>query len=209
MTFDVAEVFRIELGLAVEELESQSGFPMAEWFGSGRRSPEGDLTWWQENGPGLVQRFINWYESSDDINIWITPDGKPAIELDLTVMLGETPVRVIIDQVLKVGSALVVHDLKSGSKRPENVMQLAIGATAIEKTYGIRPKYGAFFLHRSSGEPFVPILLTGREHREEHLAHVFGMLNRAVEQGIFVPNVGNHCRRCGVAASCPALGAKP
>lgn len=206
MTFDVTGVFNAELDAAIAEQQSKGGIPLADWFNAGPRKPSQDVDWWRGNGPALVQKYIDWYEAHPDIEVWITPDGKPAIELDLTVMFGEVPVRCIIDQVLKSGTALIVTDLKSGSIKPENVQQLAIAACCLELEYGIRPKYGTHFLHRQD-KPFCkPTELSGYQHSVQFFTEQFRMLDQSVRQGLFIARPGKQCVRCGVASFCPAMG---
>lgn len=210
MTFDPDESFNRHFNEALAEQVRKSGMLIGDWFWTGRRSPVKDVAWWVENGPALVQRYIDWYESQPDITVWTTPDGKPAIELDLTVMFGQVPVRCIIDQVLKAGTALIVNDLKSGSRTPDNLIQLGIGACAVELAYGIRPKYGTHFMHKNEDKPFsTPVDLGGYQYSVEYLTEQFAMFDQAVNEGLFVARPTKDCARCGVAGSCPAMGVKP
>ena len=118
MAFNAGDVFKDEFDVALGREQDKSGFRLEDWFYSGRQKPENSRDWWYENGPGLAQRYIDWYESHDDVTVWITPDGKPAIELELRVKFGEIEVVMAIDQVLKMGTALVVTDLKTSAKAP-------------------------------------------------------------------------------------------
>jgi putative RecB family exonuclease len=208
--FDPAEAFNRHFNAALIEQVNKSQMPTDDWFWAGRRKPANDIDWWHANGPALVQRYIDWYESQPDISVWITPDGIPAIELDLTFMLGTTEVRVIIDQVLQAGTALIVNDLKSGSRQPDNLIQLAVGACAIETVYGIRPKYGKHFMHRDPDKPWSnPVDLSGYQYSIEYLSGQFAMLDQAVNEGIFVARPTKDCGRCGVNYACPAMGIRP
>jgi len=208
VTFDTAGSFHRHFKDALAEAEAKTPYPLADWPYAGRRSPKRQVEWWEENGPALCQKYIDWYEANDDITVWITPDDKPAIELDLTASFGRVPVRVIIDQVLKAGSALIITDLKSGAKTPDSMTQLGIGASVLELTYGIRPRYGSFWMHKLD-EPFRPFELGGYQYSVEFLSDQIGMFDRAERSGIYVANPGQRCKRCGVAQHCPAMGVRP
>ena len=173
-----------------------------------------DQEWWFDNGPQHVKNFISWYEARDDVNVWIAPDGRPAIELSLDVKFGKIPVRMFIDLVLAFGTenpALVVVDLKSGSRQPDGPRQLGIYANAIEQAYGIKPRYGAFFMTRGTGKDkdvFLqrPIEMARPSLDYGYLSHEFEMFDLAVTNGIFPANPGDHCRRCGVNYACAEVG---
>lgn len=211
--FDVEAVFREQFALAVSEEVATSGYDTDEWFKAGRGEGTEGEEWWLGNGPRLAQNFIDWYEARDDVNVWITPDGTPAIELPVWLNFGTVPVRGYIDLVLAFGlqnPALVVVDLKSGTRKPDNPRQLAIYANAIEQTYGIRPRYGSFFMCRGgrSGTEFfqAPIEMNRPSFDFGYLSNEFRMFDLAVSQGIFPANPGEHCRRCSVAYACAEVG---
>jgi hypothetical protein len=207
MDFDPVESFRHAFSKAISAEVDRSGFGIGDWFPSGRQSPLNAADWWWDNGPDLVRKYIDWYEASDDISVWTAPDGRPAVELDLTVRFGEVDVQMVIDQVLQVGSALVVTDLKTGAKAPESSLQLGIYACGIERAYGIRPKYGAYWMHRSDN-PFKPVPLDGYEHSIRYLTGEFARFSRARTAGAYVANPGKQCDRCPVAHACIAAGGK-
>jgi putative RecB family exonuclease len=210
--FDTEAVFKLQFELAVKDEVEASGFPTDQWFQAGRGETEG-YDWWMANGPRLVQNFIDWYEARDDVTVWIAPDGTPAIELPVMLDFGTVPVRGYIDLVLafgKVNPALVVMDFKSGTRKPDNPRQLAIYANAIERTYGIRPRYGSYFMNRGgrSGTDFFqqPIEMNRPSFDFGYLSKEFEMFDLAVQSGIFPANPGDHCRRCGVAYACAEVG---
>jgi putative RecB family exonuclease len=204
--FDAKAVFAHEFGKAIEREQAKSGFALDNWFWSGRQKPETSVEWWQANGPELVQRYIDWYESHDDVTIWITPDGQPAIELELRVKFGDVEVVMAIDQVLKMGTALVVTDLKGSAKAPESSRQLGIYACGIELAYGVRPKYGAYFLPREDPPFQKPVELSGRQYQIPYFVREFAQFEQAVSKGIFLANPGRSCGRCSVAHACLANG---
>ena len=206
MTFDVQAVFREELARAVAA-ESKH-FPVEDWFVSGRQvNGREAVAWWEDNGAPMAQSFITWYEASE-AKVWVTPDGAPAIELPFEIMLGTVPVRGYIDIVLQVGTALVVTDVKTSAKAPANYRQLGIYACALEVMYGIRPRYGTFFMCRGMGrsEPKTyflrPVELDRPQFSLAYLAGEFEQAERGIQAGVYPANPGEHCGRCGVAYAC-------
>jgi hypothetical protein len=210
--FDVAAVFKDELAKAVADETRRSGFQPDEWFWSGRMDGTAAIEWWQEHGPGFCQNFIDWWEHNPDLEVWHTPDGQPAIELSLDVKFGSIPVRGYVDLVIQAGTALVVVDLKSGAKAPANVRQLAMYASAIELAYGVRPRYGSFFMARGSGrsEPKVffqrPVDLGAPQYSIEYLTRELEQFERGIRAEVFPANPGENCGRCGVAYACAEVG---
>lgn len=210
MTFDVKAVFREELDKAVQEEVRKSGFPVSEWFWSGPRSPQQALDILaDETGPEMVDAFVQWYENNPDIEIWHTPDGVPAIELPIEVMFGSVLVKMVIDLVLQIGTALVVTDLKTSAKVPVTPRQLAIYASGIELAYGVRPRYGTYFMNRGIGgktkpKTFFqrPVELDRPQYSVAYLTREFELADRGIEAGVFPAKPGDNCGRCGVAYAC-------
>lgn len=211
----IEEMFSVELDKAIDDEVAMSGFPVDEWFPVGPRGGH-DRAWWLANGPALCRNFTDWYDANDDVTVWITPDGEPAIELELLVWFGSIPVRMFIDCVLEIGSALVAVDFKSGGKTPESLSQLSIYACGLELAYGplCRPRYGTFYMLRGVGreEPkthfLQPTELGGYEHSVEWWTHEFELFDKAVKAGTFIAHPQESCKRCSVAYACPAVGGK-
>jgi putative RecB family exonuclease len=211
--FDVASVFAEELDKAVQE-ESRH-FPVTEWFPSGPRDGQQAVEWWHEHGPAMVHNFTDWYESQPDVHVWITPDGIPAIELPIEVMFGSIPVRMVLDVVFQIGTALVVCDLKTSAKAPDSNRQLAIYACGIELKYGIRPRYGTYFMCRGQGrsEPKTyflrPVQLDRPQYSVPYLTSQFEAVECGIRTEVFPAKPGEQCDRCGVAWACTETGGNP
>jgi hypothetical protein len=133
------------------------------------------------------------------------PDGRPGIEWAADVHFGGTPVRMVVDAIYKVGEDLVIVDYKTGSRTPFGAIQAGLYASGIERSYGIRPKWGAFFMTRK-GE--LDELIDLSHLTMEYFDYVFGAMNSAVWDGWFPPSVGDSCRMCSFTAQCPAMGGK-
>ena len=207
--FDVAEVFREEMNRAVIEEVRQSGFLVEDWFWSGPYDGHKSVDRWHDQGPEMVQAFIDWWELNPEAEIWITPDGVPAIELPFEIMLGDIPVRGFIDLVVQIGTALVVVDLKTSAKTPGDYRQVAIYACAVELMYGVRPRYGTYFMARGVGRGdkprtyfLRPVELDKPQFSVPYLTREFAMAETGVRAGVFPAKPGEQCARCGVAYAC-------
>lgn len=184
--------------------------PNATWRAGGRKSaanPNGeDAAWWKVDGERQVRAYADWrFGNQNTWGLWRTEAGVTAIELGVDpVFTGDVQLKGYIDRVFEVkpGGDLVVVDLKSGSREPSSPLQLAVYAVAMEKQYGVRPKYGAYFMTRkaSMGQAFD---LT--PYTEQMLSYQFRGFRKAVESKIFVPHVTMMCSSCGVRDACYAV----
>lgn len=193
---------------AVKETEERSSIPSSEWKVAGRKTaarPDGeDLPFWQNDGLKQVESYYKWYASSG-WKIATMPDGRPGIEWAADVTFGGTPVRMVVDAIYQVGEDLVIVDYKTGSRTPFGAIQAGLYASGIERMYGIRPKWGAFFMTRK-GE--LDELLDLSPLSMEYFDYVFGAMNHSTMNGWFPPSVGESCRMCSFTAQCPAFGSK-
>jgi hypothetical protein len=218
MGFDVDAVFRQEFDEALADDVAKSGFPLKNWFRNGMTRPEvAAASWRDERGPESVRQFIRWYESSDH-KVWITPDGRPALELELRVTFGEIPVVMYIDLITESPAGLTIIDYKSGWLKPHNPGQLGFYACGVELAYGRewRPLWGAHFLTRGTGPKGAkpedktyfqpPEPLDGYRYSVPYFTRELGLMEQAVDSGLFLARPGSDCDRCGVAYACPSVG---
>jgi hypothetical protein len=215
--FDWEGTFNREFDKAVANDVAKSGFPTDTWLKLNASRVQTE-PWWREEGPGFAKSFADWYESTPDAEVWITPDGRPALELELRVMFGPIPVVVYIDLILKLGSALVVTDYKTSAAEPDSLTQQGFYASAVELAYGKpwRPAYGTHFMARGIGpkdmdpdlkQRFMqPRPLDAYQYSIPYYTHQLELMDAGAEAGIFLANPGDHCRICGVAAACDAVG---
>lgn len=213
--FDSTRVFNDEFDIAIAAEVANSGFAIEDWFRNGQQLPANAIEDWRKRGPELVERYIKWFESSG-YEIWVTPDGQEAIELELNVMFGKVPVHAFIDQVLVGPYGLIVNDLKSGSKKPDGWGQIGLYASCVELAYGIRPLYGSYYMARGFGprgtEPdkltyqMGPMPLTAYELSIPYFTEQLEAMQRGVEAEAFVARVSKDCDRCSVAWACRAVG---
>lgn len=202
-----AEAFEAEvLGVAEEYPDT------ATWSAAGRGKnkahPQGeDGDWWRTNGPLMVANWVKWRTDSG-WKIWTTPDGVPAIELEITVpRSGGTPLRAIIDRVMinPQYNEPVILDVKSGARTPESDLQLGVYKYAIFRQYGIDIRRGTYWLARK-GEIMPPFNLARLTPRLIDLW--YDRFELAASLGIFIPRPTVRCRACSYREYCTAFGGR-
>lgn len=207
-SIDLPEVWRTVFN---EELDRarETDPDVHNWRKAGTKAanPQGeDLPhWFAVLGPQLIQSYIAWRKRSA-WEIWVTPDGEPAIELDIGGTLpGMNGVKFkgFIDRVFWDGVLQQFHvvDLKTGSRKPENGLQMGTYGAALTHRYNITVPYGSAFMNRRGilAEAWDLSLYT-----PEYVGRHFGMIYQAIQAGLFVPKIGRHCGMCDVSAACYA-----
>jgi hypothetical protein len=164
-----------------------------------------DAEWWLANGPKMVDYWIQFREESG-WKIWDTPAGIPAIETEMNQEIRGVNIKAFLDRVMVAPSGeLVIVDIKSGSAEPKSQTQLGIYAILVEKTFGVRPQLGSYFMVRT-GELTPPVALD--RFTEERLGNWVKGFEIAVTNKIFIPAPGFMCGTCPVNSSCYAVGGK-
>lgn len=193
------------------EREKAKDPDFAHWRKAGTKAgnPEGESLayWYSHLGPELVKAYMAWRRRAP-WKIWTTPEGEPAIELDVGGSLpgmGTYEYKGFIDRVFidEMTNELSIVDLKTGSRKPENALQFGTYGAAMKAKYGIDVKRGTAFMNRrgSLSEPHDLTMYT-----PEYVGEHFAQTARAVEAGYFVPKVSHACGLCDVATSCFARG---
>lgn len=161
--------------------------------------------WFAVLGPSLVESYMAW-RSRSAWEIWTTPDGEPAIELDIGGTLpGMDGVQFkgFLDRIFYDRRMDQLHlvDLKTGSRKPESGLQLGVYGAAVQHRYGIPIPFGAAFMNRHGtlAEPWGLAKYT-----PEYVGKHFKQVYDAIQAGYFPPKVTRSCSRCGVAAACYA-----
>jgi hypothetical protein len=189
----------------IARAEDRTSVPASEWRVAGRRTkanPDGEtLDFWQSEGLRQVESYVEWF-SNTGWSIATLPDGKPGIEWQSEVSFGGAPVRLVVDCVYTNGEDLIVCDYKTGQRVPYGQEQLALYASAIERAYGVRPKWGAFYMSRK-GE--LSDLVDLSPWGIDYFDFMFTSMNEAMALGHFPPSVGDHCSYCSFSAFCPAV----
>lgn len=208
--FDAKTAFVMAWDEEVKNRREQSpNYEVADYVKTGRASAayggKRNLDWWMDNGPAMVQSWIDWRESSG-WHLWELPDGRAAVEVELLITLpGGYPVKMFIDRVMVTPAGqIVVLDIKTG-RIPETAEQLGLYAFGLAQEYGeqYKPTWG-YFWHpdKGHGSPQSIEMYTG-----EYLAEQARMAVAGINAGCFMAKPQNNCANwCGVAKFCTAVG---
>lgn len=158
-----------------------------------------DVTFWQEAGPRWVQGYIAWREANPNWKIWVTPDGKPGIELALTPEIEGVQVKMIIDRVFEVNGELVIVDLKTSQSTPASSLQLGFYKIGLERTYGMPVRWGTYYMSRGNS---ISEMVDLDEYTHEKLEYLVKQFDKSRKAGIFLPNTNNCQYMCGLTQHC-------
>lgn len=162
-----------------------------------------DITFWQVSGPMWVEDYIAWRKANDNWKIWITPDGRPAIELELVPIIGGVPVKMVIDRIFEVDGRLVILDLKTAKNTPTSTLQLGFYKVGLEVAFGQevyeRDIWGNYYMSRNSGTSEMVDLSSYTYDKLEYLVTGF---DKARKAGVFLPNTNSCQYMCGLTAHC-------
>ena len=210
-----AEVFNTGVSAQAEK------FPdLTKWRTAGKKkaNPDGeDYLTWMDLGPKFVQNYIDWRASFSEWRIWenavigydydtgtFEPYG-PAVELPIDTPIGSWAMKGSIDRVFENidTGALLVVDLKTGSRMPENDLQLGTYAVGMELQYGERPVFGAFFNPRLNK---LSPMYNLNPYTVDYLAQMGVSLKRGIQNKVFIPHKTNLCNYCPVNRGCATFG---
>lgn len=179
--------------------------PLDQWRKAGRQSAEKpnkeDFAWWKRDGARQVIEYSGWLRNSGyrlaDHN------GTPLCEFETTATFGGVEVKGYLDAVYVKDGTYFLVDYKSGTRTPLSELQLALYARALERTIGIQPTAGAYYMTRKAelSEPKNLARFTGAWFDSQ-----FSQLRTAMEAGIFLPHPGEACFMCDVKNACYAVG---
>lgn len=171
-----------------------------------RRAGGDDIDAWLRMGLRFVQAYIDWRERSP-WEIWTTPDGDPAIELDISGRLPGCPVEIkaYLDRVFwdPVFKKHWIVDLKTGKRPPKDAAQFGVYRALLKIKYGIDVIDGAPFMNRQAtlGKPFDLTPYTPKA-----VGKVFAKTWEQIQAGLWPANgIENRgCFICDVSAACAA-----
>lgn len=198
------EMFKETYAAEVDALTDET--PNFEWwFSSGPYNGERDVERRYWVGLEQVEKFFFWRQEEGQ-EIWVTPDGKPAIELEFAVELDGIIVRGFIDAVVVVDGKLRVRDYKTGNS-PGDSFQLGVYAVAVEELYGVRPDTGDYWMAGKKGKPAGPTQPYDlREWTRESVSARFREVEELIQAGNFEPAPEpSKCGFCSVSYSCPVF----
>lgn len=193
-----------------KQAESTQTKPMT-W----RSSRGQDNHWWLENGPLMVQRWIEWREATGwhiaEIVAGVSDTGEdeviPGVEVAFEVEFneGEPPLRGYIDRVFVTDAGeRVIVDLKTGSRKPAADMQLGYYKVGLELGYDIVSTIGGYWMARKNlGDQMEVVGL--ERYTPEFVGRFISGFHKARETGLYLPHVTSFCKTCGVASHCWAV----
>lgn len=182
---------------------ASTGQESALWRKAGRTTkanPDGeDEKWWLQEGRAMLNSWVQFRTNELGWQVWTTPDGNPAIEISMTPHFAGIPVQMGIDRVMVTPDGeLVIVDLKTGKYTPSSDLQLALYAVGMDKTFGIRPKYGTYWMARAGvTSPLVDLDF----YKNNMIEKIIVDFDRARKDALFMPNY-NHCKMCGFKVEC-------
>ena len=158
-----------------------------------------DINFWQTSGPMWVSEYIAWRKHNPNWKIWIAPDGRPAIELELMPVVADVPVKMVIDRIFEVDGQLVIVDLKTSKNTPTSTLQLGFYKLGLEVTFDTKVNWGNYYMSRGSNTVEMVDLSGYTYEKMEFLVKGFDTARKA---GVFLPNT-NACQyMCGLTAHC-------
>lgn len=174
-----------------------------------RKSATEPIDVWRRMGLQFVQAYTDWRDRSP-WQIWTTPDGFPAIELDVSGKLPgcEVEIKAFLDRVFwdPVLKKLVIVDLKTSKRPPKTPAQFETYAALLKAKYDVQADLGVAFMNRR-GTVSAPFDLSGVT--PEAVGAVYGaaweQIKSYMQAGNF-PADTSDCYLCDVSASCYAKG---
>lgn len=193
-------IWNVAFGDQLEELRAKD--PNEFHWRSSRAEPIG---WWNKMGPQMVQAYIDWRKRAP-YEIWTTPAGEPAIELDVSGHLPgcEIEIKAFVDVVFHdpVFDQLIVVDKKTSKRPPSSADQMATyGALMAVKWPEAVPALGAAYMFRK-GTLAAPWPLLA--YTPEAMGELYQQAWEQIQRGDFTANPGDACRICDVSSSCAA-----
>ena len=198
-----AQSFDYYFDKEIAEAEESSGIPKEEWRVAGKVTKltpnKDDITWWRQNGPAMVRRWCNWLDNSPYV-IAVSPNGEPAIELEIEPQFGRVLGKGFIDCVLEstIDGHFTVVDYKTG-KPPKGPEQLAGYAQALTQD-GWDVHHGGYFMARggilSYDMDLSPLM-------GERLVYEYEQVWDAIKADVFIAKPSGLCKDwCSVNKYC-------
>lgn len=152
--------------------------------------------WWEDNGPILVNQYMQWKTDSG---------YQPLhVELEFDTTIYDVPVRGFIDRVyVNPDGEMVVVDLKTGQREPASQLQLATYRVALLKQYDMHVDYGSYYMARKGT---LGVTWALHKYNEDMIGKWYHDAKRGIESEIFIPHVTSMCQTCSVAPYCVAVG---
>jgi len=203
---EVRTAFNIVFSEQIAEDTERSGVDPAEWYCSGRASkqwPEKEnWAWWNEHGPSFALAWKSWRLTAP-WEIWIDNDGRPAIEYEFNAVIGGQRVKGFIDRIMVHNNQLILLDLKTNSREPDNTLQLGTYREAVMQQEGMDAAVGTYWMART-GATTMPKMLT--EWTGARLDFYYREADHRRKNNRLLAAPSTMCSACGVREFCYAVG---
>lgn len=210
-SFDAEKAWQAHFQNAIAEAVAESDVK-PERFRAADKGKE-NYDFWRVTGPELLAKYMAYWapKRNQGWKILTLPDGRPGLELALTLDVNGWPFEVVIDQVWqRPDAALMIDDLKSGGSIPSSTFQLGgyAHALAVELSRSGEPLpiAGGFYKARAgSHDREVPDLLA--LHPWQELAMRVYAARTVIETKAYLPRVSDWAGGCGSCSHkliCPA-----
>ena len=201
---DLDDIWDVAWAEAVTAQTRKTDVTPEKWRSAGRVTKANpnkeDLAFWNIEGRAALEGYRDWLDSSG----WQIAEyaGKPLVEFELNVMFGDIRVKGFADAVFATPDWIMV-DYKTGSRAQAGPQQLALYAVMMQELGMPAPEWGAFYSTRKNALGPVENLT---QWDKSWWDRQFALLAAAKESEIFLPNISDHCRGCGVRPYCFAVG---
>ena len=203
---DQAERFRHHLAEVTAETVLASGVSLSAWRVA--RGGKEDREWWLDNAPAWVANYVAAAMIRESRIETVGAVLGLEVEFMWRMPPGLPEVKGFVDQVHRFDNGdILIRDLKSGSSRPADSLQLKVYRLALEDEYGLTaPRWFGDYWQARRGEPTRSIDLTDRATVEREVFNRTAIMDSAERAGIYMPNPTHSCVSCGVRAACPVMG---
>lgn len=169
-----------------------------EWLKAGRvsrnnKDGQGYRFWWFRGRDALFA-YANWRLTNKETYL------LREVEYEFEVYVGPILVKGYIDRIFEHEGKLEVVDIKTGSKRPVNSLQLGMYRAAwnTSRPAEHRVQRGGWFMTKD-GELYPQDL---SNYTDDLLARMLDRYLAGVEADVYLPNVGDACFSCPMKPAC-------
>jgi len=169
-----------------------------EWLKFGRKGSEQGHAYWFDRGLEAVNAYWAWRLAHPEFLL-------ESIEERFDVVIDGIQFTGRIDRVFQTPKGRIIVDLKTGTRRPESGLQLALYRMGYELSHGLPEGHsgasGGWFMTKDGELHFEPIApFTNRV-----LSGILKAYLAGVRQDVFLPNVGPACFSCAMKQACAAV----
>ncbi len=203
-TIDLDAIWSEATERTLAEQAERNPIPFDEW----RKPYRGgmDVDGWIKSGRAHLDAWHSFMLETD----WTIAsfDGQPLVEVDLTCEYGWGDEKFVVkgaaDVVMEQPRGdLVLLDVKTGSKMPNNFLQLGLYSCSMERLGMPKPPLGGFFSTKTGALAAIDSML---QYTPTYFDDLLTRTRVGISGGVFTPSlVTDICRACDVASACFAV----